>query len=60
MEGKTTHYEYEYEVEGKKELFRDTWVNVDKYTYKLKVTMKIDEDWKAFTNSLVKRIVNCP
>ena len=55
IDGNKIHHEYEYEVEGKKELFRDSWEYVDKNTYLLSVKMKIEEGWKVFTsNELIR------
>lgn len=55
FEGDIIHYEYEYEIEGRNELFRDSWEYVDKNTYLLSVKMKIEEGWKVFTsNELIR------
>lgn len=50
------HYEYYYEMEGKKELFRDTWKRTDDNTYQFSVSMLTGSEWKVFTSNEYIRI----
>jgi hypothetical protein len=50
------HYEYYYQVAGKRELFRDTWRKIDKDTYEFSVNMKVEDGWKVYTTNTYKRI----
>ena len=50
------HYEYHYELEGKLELFRDTWKRINKDTYQFSVNMRFGKEWKTYTANEYRRI----
>lgn len=58
IDGKDIIYEYEYNMEGKSELFNDVWRFIDDNTYntyQYTVRMKNTEGWKVFTTNELKR-----
>ena len=49
------HYEYNYMMVGKLEVFRDTWKIINKDTYQFTVSMRVGDEWRVYTTNEYRR-----